>query len=152
MTLRSVPKPEPKEKRPRKRLQAKKRLESHKPIERKTPVKKVNAPRMKRKMKDQSAWYASKEWAAMRLATFVRDGWKCVDCEWTPITLSVVEAIESMLHGKGAGGDRWLECDHETNVRFGGDERPEDLATRCNLCHAKKHSMSAIRPRFQRAS
>lgn len=150
--IHPAPKPPIAEKKPRKRLQAKTRRQSRKPIERKTAVKKVNRSRVKRKMKEQSAWYASKEWAAMRLATFIRDGWRCVDCEWSPITLGVVQAIESMLHGKGAGGDRWLECDHETNVRFGGDERPEDLATRCNVCHAKKHSMSAIKPRFMRAS
>jgi hypothetical protein len=106
---------------------------------------------MKRKMAEQAKWYDSLAWGEMRLATFVRDSWRCVDCGWTPITLGVVEAITTMLHGKGAGGDRWLECDHVVNTRFGGDERPEDLATRCNLCHRKKHAMSAIKPRFQRA-
>lgn len=150
--IHPAPKPKASEKKPRKRLQAKKRLESHAPIARKTPVRKVNKPRMKRKMKDQSAWYASKEWAAMRMATFIRDGWKCIDCGWTPISLGVVQALESMLHGKRAGGDRWLECDHETNVRFGGDERPEDLSTRCNVCHREKHATAPIRPRFMRAS
>jgi len=145
MTIQPVPKPPVREKKPRKRLVAKKRLQA------KTPIKKVNKERMKKAAAKQSAWYSSKEWAAMRMATFIRDGWRCVDCEWTPITLGVVQAIESMQHGKGAGGDRWLECDHETNVRFGGDERPEDLTTRCNLCHRQKHATSAIKPRFLRA-
>jgi len=144
--IHPVPKPEPREKKPRKRLVAKTRLQT------KTPIKKQNKERMKKAAKKQSAWYASKEWEAMRMATFIRDGWRCVDCEWSPLTLGVVQAIESMLHGKGAGDDRWLECDHETNVRFGGDERPEDLSTRCNLCHTKKHAMSALKPRFMRAS
>jgi 5-methylcytosine-specific restriction endonuclease McrA len=43
-----------------------------------------------------------------------------------------------------------LHVHHKTYARF-RKELPEDLEVLCADCHMKKHAMSAIKPRFQRA-
>lgn len=56
------------------------------------------------------------EWAALRAATFERDGYVCTYC--------------------GSGEN--LECDHVQPVSRGGSNDPENLTTACRPCNRSK--------------
>jgi 5-methylcytosine-specific restriction endonuclease McrA len=141
MTIHPVPKPEPKEKRPRKRLQAKKRLESHKPITRKTAVKKVNKARLDKRTKRYKSYMSSMAWKLKRIACLTRDNWTCQACGWKDERACFLSELIA---------PRQLEADHLTYARF-GHENVDDLLTLCTACHRRKHGMAPLKPRFLRA-
>lgn len=58
----------------------------------------------------------AQEWDRLRAAIFARDGSKCVDC----------------------GSVKALHCDHIIPLAFGGSNEPDNLATRCSICHGRK--------------
>jgi len=138
MTIHPVPKPEPKEKRPRKRLQAKKQ------IARKTPVRKVNKARLDKRSRAYRKYLSSPEWRARRLAALIAADYKCQRCGNVMIVSGprwLSEVFENAV----------LHVHHKTYARF-TKELPEDLEVCCADCHQAEHASRAIRPRFQRAS
>ena len=131
----SVPKPEPREKKPRKRLQSNKRLQA------KTPLAKVNKARLDKRTKRYKVYMSSMAWKLKRIACFTRDNWTCQDCGWRDKDACFISELIS---------PRRLEADHVSYARF-GRENLDDLRTLCTDCHMKKHAMSALPPRFKRA-
>lgn len=134
--IHPVPKPRPSEKKPRKRLQAKTRLTAKK------PMAKVNKARLDKRTKRYKSYMSSMDWKLKRIACFTRDNWTCQDCGWRDKDACLLSELIT---------PRQLHADHLTYARF-GKERLSDLVTLCADCHMKKHAMSAIKPRFLRAS
>jgi HNH endonuclease len=80
----------------------------------------------------------------------MRDGWRCVDCNWEPelvrifrevgLGLPPVKQVLEELRRSFARGDRHLHADHQTPI----NERPDlrldldNLKTRCDKCHRAK--------------
>lgn len=64
----------------------------------------------------------SPEWKAIRQRAFAKHGRKCQRCPAT-----------TRLH-----------VHHLTYLRFGGDERMEDLAILCEACHREAHGMRPL--------
>ena len=66
-----------------------------------------------------------KRWKLLRLRTFERDGWRCVQC--------------------GRAGR--LECDHVTPLHRGGDPYSLDnLQSLCRPCHINKTASENTKP------
>lgn len=110
MPISPVPKPvkteKPKYRKPLKRTQLKRST---------TRIKKSGTTKAK-KVKRQKAYYASAVWKAKRKAALARAGYQC---EYEgPCTET-----------------EHLQVHHKTNVRFGGDELPEDLIVYCKWHH-----------------
>lgn len=60
-----------------------------------------------------------RDWSALRLDVFERDGWACTYC--------------------GTPGDaKSLHCDHVIPSSKGGSNDPENLTTACSLCNVRK--------------
>jgi 5-methylcytosine-specific restriction endonuclease McrA len=97
-----------------------------KPRQRK-PIAAVGRTKQRR-MKEYAAHLRSPYWKALRVVVFERDGYACVDCG---------EQAGYFVSGKR--DIRGLECDH-LHYRTWGQETPADCATRCRMCHRKKHA------------
>lgn len=133
----SVPKPPVSEKKPRKRLVPKTRLLT------KTPIRKVNKARLDKRTKRYKAYMASTAWKLKRMACLTRDNWTCQECGWRDKDACLLSELIA---------PRQLHAAHLSYARF-GNENLEDLVTKCADCHLnKEHAMSAIKPRFKRAS
>ncbi|UWZ79182.1 HNH endonuclease [Geoalkalibacter halelectricus] len=63
---------------------------------------------------------------ALRREVFVRDGYECRDCKWTP-------------HQWNRSDPRNLEAHHEKPHAEGGATKKENLITLCNICHDDRH-------------
>jgi 5-methylcytosine-specific restriction endonuclease McrA len=136
MTLHPIPKPEPKEKKPRSRLQAKKR------IERKTPVKKRNKERLAKRVRSYQKYMRSPEWKARRLVALIRADYACERCKYsqpagTEVMADIIEPLTLTVH-------------HKTYRRM-GCELDTDLEVLCSDCHTAEHASRAIKPMFLRA-
>lgn len=122
-----APKPAPKEKKARKPLQSKTWL-SDGP---RKPLKKSGQTKAK-KVARQKAFYSSAAWKQLRGIVLDVAGQQC---EYRYIRRFVVGGVWiTWDHGRceATGG---LQVHHKTNVRFGGDERPEDLQVLCKRHH-----------------
>lgn len=89
-------------------------------------------------------------WQRLRIACFVRDGWKCGVCGWQPelIRLSLkhavdpphAEAIVEELRQRKREGLRHLHGDHVEAIAVSPQQRlqAENIQTLCNVCHCAK--------------
>jgi hypothetical protein len=105
-----------------------------------TPLKKSGTTKAK-KVARQRAFYASREWKLIRSDALDRANHRCEYIERWGFPFVPVEI-----------GKRYIRCQvttqlqvhHKTNVRFGGDELPEDLQVLC--CAHHQEIESRIRP------
>src|SRR6185503_10458564 len=97
------------------------RLVRHAPNLSRTAPPKANPERQKRRAAAYQARLHRADWKAKRIATFERDGWRCVR----------VVAGQRCPNGRANGTA--LHCNHRTYARF-GHELPEDLETLCACC------------------
>jgi hypothetical protein len=85
-----------------------------------------------------------------RIQCFVRDGWKCVDCQWEPDSVRdfrlyglgdpPIEAILEELRGRWHRNQKHLHGDHDIPIQERPDLRLDldNYRTRCNECHSAK--------------
>lgn len=136
----AVPKPLPREKKPRKRLQ------SHTRLVAKTPMKKVNKKRLDKRTKQYKAYMASAEWKGRRLTALVAADYTCQRCR-LPMALEATHRPEKM---RDIVYSALLHVHHKTYARF-GNERVDDLEVLCESCHNAEHAGRLIKPRMLRA-
>lgn len=95
------------------------------PLKRSTRPIRKSGPTKAKKVIRQRAFYASAAWKQIRKEALERAGHQC---EYNFIDLY-------------SGNEFWcadrerLHVHHKTNVRFGGNERPEDLQVLCRYHH-----------------
>lgn len=111
---------------------------------RKTPLRK-SGPTKAKKVLRQKAFYASAAWKQLRKEALERAGHQCgylFKVELPNVTgYTCAGFVMANWHGQPLTATiRCPETDHlhvhhKTNVRFGGDERPEDLVVYCKAHH-----------------
>lgn len=127
--IHAIPKPAPTVKAPRKPLRAKKWGISTRP---RKPLVKSGQTKAKKVIR-QRAFYTSATWKRMRKETLERAGYQC---EYViPVESWYGIACCNASPGWRCDNTESLEVDHITSVRFGGDERPEDLRVLCIFHH-----------------
>ena len=95
------------------------------------------------------------DYRRLRPLCFIRDEWRCVDCGWEPEIVKVYRlgglnlphpsgALE-FLRGAFNRGERHLHADHIIPIEERLDLRLvlDNLATRCNECHARKTAVES---------
>jgi 5-methylcytosine-specific restriction endonuclease McrA len=85
----------------------------------------------------------SPAWKGRRIVALIRANYTCERCGYVQSD-SVDFFLADLID------DRDLHVHHKTYARL-GHELDTDLEVLCNVCHTKKHAMSAIKPRFMRA-
>lgn len=86
----------------------------------------------------------------LRVQCFIRDGWRCVECDWEPELVRVCRendlptpapaTLLAILRERYNAGQRHLHADHIRTIR----EAPElardlgNMATMCDKCHRRK--------------
>lgn len=87
----------------------------------------------------------------LRLKAFLRDSWTCVDCGWKPDivaqfhsfgihSLPPTNSVIEELRVRKLNNQRHLHGDHILTIQKRPDLRLylDNIATRCNVCHAIK--------------
>lgn len=109
---------------------------------RKTPLRK-SGPTKAKKVIRQRAFYASAAWKFIRSDALDRANHRCEYIErWG---FPFVEA-GTFRHIR-CEATEGLQIHHKTNVRFGGQERPEDLQVLCKAHHMRHHALDGKRIR-----
>lgn len=96
------------------------------PLRRTSPLKPSGETKRK-KVERQQDYYDSPVWAKKRVAALARAGHRC---EY----LTKVEVNGRLFEYRCMQKDH-LQVHHKTNIRFGGDEIPEDLQVLCAPHH-----------------
>lgn len=77
--------------------------------------------------------------AALRAHVFMRDGFRCVRCDWMPSAIPAGYEGRYTLLGADVGGKRReLQLDHIVPLHIGGTNHPDNLQTLCFGCNASK--------------
>lgn len=98
-----------------------------------TPLAKRGKTKAKKVVR-QKAFYSSAAWKRIRKAALTRAGYQCeFVCDVTITSTTHEGAIPYSYRCSVMDG---LQVHHKTNVRFGGDELPEDLMAVCWYHHA----------------
>lgn len=77
--------------------------------------------------------------AALRAHVFIRDGFRCLRCDWMPSAIPTPYTGRYTLLGDDVGGKRReLQLDHILALHNGGSNHPDNLQTLCFGCNASK--------------
>lgn len=109
------------------------------------PIAKRGAAK-ERKEKRQRAFYSSGTWKKLRKAALERADFTCERCGLPGMRSSRFADLIAVPADMVAAS---LHVHHRVNVRFGGDERPEDLEVLCANCHRLEHGTAYWRGRHR---
>lgn len=104
------------------------------PIPRYTKLRPSGRTKAK-KVTRQKAFYASAVWKRLRKEALARAGHQCEHQHSAQEVLFVENILQRPWDGRCVERTN-LHVHHKTNVRFGGDELPEDLMVLCEYHHA----------------
>lgn len=86
----------------------------------------------------------------LRIAAFIRDGWKCADCGWEPdivrqcrelgLSMPPTDRILQELAARRVANQQHLHGDHQIPIASAPELRLDlgNYATRCSTCHGRK--------------
>lgn len=84
--------------------------------------------------------------ADLRAHVFRRDGFRCVECRWSPPSIPENYSGRYTLVGPEIDGKRCeLQLDHAKPFIRGGSHHPSNLRTLCFSCNAAKRDRESAR-------